>query len=395
MKKTTFVFGAFLVVTAMLVTLVSDIAWSGDRTGRRHEPVGLFKTNGSPVSTLLNINNLAAWIRNDGWSARDPQTGNSGVAYPRGTSYVIFQDGIVWGGNVNDGGAQVLRVGGQTYGIGTVGGRIKADRTAANPNDPDVRIYRVRRDYKVAELRQDAAELAAKALSSTSDAEVAAVRAQYETDWNEWPASQGAPYYDRDSNGVYNPAIDEPGIADADQVIWFVCNDLNPGRTNALYGSNPIGLELQVTLWGYNRTDPLANVFFKKFTFIYKGTATTPPGSSITDMYVCQWSDPDEGDAGDDYAGADEALSMVYVYNGQPIDGEYAKFGLKPPAAGYDFLQGPIVAGAAGDSAVFNLKRRYGKKNLPMTAGFYFAAGSPISDPPFTREGTIQWYNLL
>lgn len=396
MKKTFFVFGTLLVVTAMLLALVSDIAWSGDRAlGRRHEPTSLRKTNGSPVSTLLNINNIAAWIRNDGWSARDPGTGNSGVAFPRGTSYCIFQDGIVWGGNVNDGGAQLLRVGGQTYSIGTDAGRIISRGVAARPSDPDVRIYRIRRDYKLADLRQDAAELASKSANSTSQGEIDAVRAQYETDWNEWPASQGAPYYDRDSNGTYNPAIDEPGVADADQVIWFVCNDLNAGRTNALYGSNPIGLELRVTLWGYNRTDPLANVYFKKFTFIYKGHSTTPNGSTITDMYVSQWSDPDEGDAGDDFAGCDTSLGIAYVYNGGPVDAEYAKFGLKPPAAGYDFLQGPIVAGSAGDSAVFNLKRVYGKRNLPMTAAFYFAAGGTYSDPPFTREGTIRWYNLL
>jgi len=260
-----------------------------------------------------------------------------------------------------------------------------------------------------------------------SPGEIDAVRAQYETDWNEWPAGQGAPYIERNGTPGYQPppaftstfgpanllrtynqdgtvnfpGYDEPGIpgADvngtADQVIWFVCNDLNAGKTNQLYGSNPIGLELQVTLWGYNRTDPLANVYFKKFTFIYKGTATTPAGSTITDMYVGQWSDPDMGDSGDDFAGCDTTLSLVYVYNGHAEDNEYAKFGLKPPGVGYDFLQGPMVAGAPGDSAVFGLKRRYGYKNLPMTAAFYFASGSAISDPPFTREGTIQWYNLL
>src|SRR5436309_5808050 len=106
MKKTTFLFGNLLVMTAMLLTVVSDVALSSDRgTGRRHEPTSLRKENGSPVSTLLNINNIAGWIRNAGWSARVPSSGNSGVYFPRGTSTCIFQDGIVWGGNVNDGGA--------------------------------------------------------------------------------------------------------------------------------------------------------------------------------------------------------------------------------------------------------------------------------------------------
>ena len=405
MKKLTLLFSIFLVVAAML----AGSAWASDRTlGRNHQPSGIYKTNGTPVSTLININNLAGWIRNDGWSARIPSSGNSGVFFPRGTGGAIFQDGIVWGGNVNDGGSQVLRVGGQTYAIGTIGGRIISQGVAADPGDPDVRIYRIRRDYATADLKQDAAELFEKGLNAVTDGDIAGVRAQYETDWNEWPTAQGAPYYDRDSNGVYNAGIDEPGVADADQVVWFVCNDLNPGRTNALYGSNPIGFELQVTLWGYNRTDPLANVYFKKFTFIYKGTASTPANATITDMYVGQWSDPDMGDAGDDFSGCDTTLSLGYVYNGSAEDLTYAAFGLKPPAVGYDFLQGPLVDGVAGqdlnkngvddlvDSGIFNLKRTGpGLINLPMTAAFYFAAGGTYSDPPFSREGTVQWYNLL
>lgn len=381
-----------IAIMLSVLLLVVDSGWSRDPRIIKNPPPSV---NGTPVSTLININNIAGWIRNDGWSARIPSSGNSGVFFPRGTAAAIFQDGIVWGGNVNDGGSQVLRVGGQTYSIGTIGGRIISAGVAADPSAPDVRIYRIRRDYQTADLTQDAAEVLEKGLNAVTAGDIAGIRAQYQTDWNEWPAAQGAPYYDRDSNGVYNPTVDEPGIADADQVVWFVCNDLNSGRTNALYGSNPIGLELQVTLWGYNRTDPLANVYFKKFTFIYKGTATTPSNATISDMYVSQWSDPDMGDAGDDYSGCDTSLSLGYVYNGGPSDNSYSDFGLTPPAVGYDFLQGPIVDGAPTDSAVFNLKRVYGKRNLPMTAAFYFAAGGTYSDPPFSREGSIQWYNLL
>jgi len=404
----------FLVV---LIYGIAPEAVSKDAPGNTR-PNRLNRLLGLPASTMININNVAGWIKNDGESANNFATGNSGVFYPRGvTAGAIFQDGIVWGGRVNDGGSQVLRVGGQTYSSGMVGGRIISAGVAADPNAADVRIYRVRKNFHSADLRQDAAELNNIGTLSVSDAQIAAVRDQYRTDWIEWPTDQGAPFYDADSDGVYTPGFnadgsprlaplsgetydvtrhaDEPGIANADQVIWFVCNDLNPGVTNALYGSNPIGLELQVTLWGYDRTDPLANVYFKKFTFIYKGTATAPSNATITDMYAGQWSDPDLGAFGDDFVGCDTVLSMAYVYNSAAVDNQYAAFGLAPPAIGYDFLQGPIVAGAPTDTAVFNLKRRPGFRNLPMTAAFYFAAGGVYSDPPFSYEGAIQWYNLL
>ena len=367
----------------------------------------------STERTQLNINNMAMWIQSDGWSARDPLTGNSGVTYPRSTSQVIFQDGMIWGGRVKDGNDQELRVGGQTYEIGTVPGIIESKGVAQDRDT--ARLYRIRRDWATADLRLDASEVLNMGLSEVTDAHEEAVRAQYERDWMEWPAELGAPFYDNDGDGQYDPSVDEPGLANADQVIWFAINDLDQGSTTNLYGSLPIGLEAQVTLWGYARTDALGDVIFKKFKVIYKGTAEAADDAVIEDMYFAQWSDPDLGDYGDDFAGADVGLSLGYVYNSIDDDPGYVPFGLAPPAVGYDFLQGPIVPvyqlDAEGNIAVdddgnqlldessvaiFNEGLRSGYKNLPMTAFVYFAAGSAISDPELGEYvGTQQWYNLL
>ena len=367
----------------------------------------------STERTQLNINNMAMWIQSDGWSARNPLNGNSGVTYPRSTDQVIFQDGIIWGGRVQDGNDQELRVGGQTYEIGTVPGVIESKGVAQDRET--ARLYRIRRDWATADLRLDASEVLNIGLSQVTDAHEEAVRAQYERDWMEWPAELGAPYYDNDGDGQYDPAVDEPGLASADQVIWFAINDLDQGATTNLYGSLPIGLETQVTLWGYARSDALGDVIFKKYKIIYKGTAEAADDAVIEDMYFAQWSDPDLGDFGDDFAGADVGLSLGYVYNSIDDDSHYVTFGLAPPAAGYDFLQGPIVpvyqldddGNIAVDDdgnqlldensvAIFNEGLRSGYKNLPMTAFVYFAAGSAISDPELGEYiGTQQWYNLL
>ena len=159
---------------------------------------------------------------------------------------------------------------------------------------------------------------------------------------------------------------------------------------------------------GYVRSDALGNVLFKRYRLIYKGIVTTPANATITDMYVSQWSDPDLGAYADDFAGCDTVLSLGFVYNSGPVDGQFADFGLPPPAVGYDFLQGPLVRGVAGedrnkngvddafDRGVFDLKRTApGFINLPMTAFIYFAAGGRYSDPPFTADGGIQWNQML
>ena len=108
----------YLVVTLLLVVLGSLSAKEPNNVKHTRGP--LYKGVGTPISTLSNINNFSMWIRADGWSARNPNTGGSGVIFPRGISAgVIFADGLVWTGLVQDGQTPVLRAGGATYAIGT------------------------------------------------------------------------------------------------------------------------------------------------------------------------------------------------------------------------------------------------------------------------------------
>ncbi|MDP2208486.1 MAG: T9SS type A sorting domain-containing protein [Bacteroidota bacterium] len=404
----------------------------------RQKDMSLMKPTGTPLYQILNINNITTWMRADGQQNHSPTTDN-GSYFPRGTKWAIYQDGFVWGGKAYLDAAltqpaptQVIRVGGQTYNIGTRAGRIigtGASAVAQSPADADVRIYRVRRDYAemdIQDTRQDASESFEVPIANVTKSQTDQIFDQYAKDWDEWPVAYGAPYIER--NGIagyqkpkpfnYNKDVgtifntdslifgnyDEPGLAGsdpnspADQVIWTVINDLDRTATTGLFGSEPLGLEAQITLWGYKRTDAMGNLYFKKIKFINKGGVDIGGGSKgsfyIDSMYFAQWSDPDLGSYGDDLCGVDELLSLGFVYNGNAIDAEYKKFNLPPPAVGYDFLQGPIVP-SPGDSGVFNLKRVYDKKNLPMTSFAYFSAGSPISDPPFSYEGGLRWWRML
>ena len=408
MKK----FVTYLATAGLLLGIVGPVQSRGPSAYRAAKTV---QENDFGQRALLNINNMAMWFERNGSSGFNPFTSGSGVTFPRSTDQVIYRDGLIWGGIVKDGDPQELRVGGQTYEIGTVPGRIISKGVAEDPADPSVRIYRIRRDWQTADLRLDASESLDKGLGAVPDSVIEALRSQYEQDWREWPYQKGAPYYDNDGDGEYNPDIDEPGVAGADQVAWFVINDLDVGAAQSLYGSKPVGLEVQVLLWGYARTDALGDVIFKKFTVIYKGTSATPDTARIEDMYFAQWADPDLGDYGDDFAGADTDLSLGYVYNSVNDDSHYVPFGLAPPAVGYDFLQGPAVPVFQKDEngdplldedgnpvldesseAIFNFGWRPGYRNLPMTSFVYFAAGSTISDPSLGEYiGTEQWYNLL
>ena len=186
-------------------------------------------------------------------------------------------------------------------------------------------------------------------ISQFQTASASGLLQQYWNDWNQWPAAQGAPYTDVNGDGVYEANIDIPGFPGADQTQWMVMNDLNPTLTGALYSSNPIGIEVQRTIWAYNRPGALGNTIFLSYKFINKS------GVKLDSMYVSQWCDPDLGFAGDDATGCDTTLSLGYVYNGTPRDANFANINLAPPSAGFDFFQGPKVPGAATDSAIFDL----------------------------------------
>lgn len=357
----------------------------------------LTKPTDEPMATLVNINNISMWIRADGWSGRNPLSGSSGILFPRGTVAVIFQDGILWGGLVRDGQSPEVRVGGQTFLIGTVPGRILSKGIAEDPNAPDVRIWRIRRDYQTADLTRDAAEINNIPIEEVTEEQIHAVRDQYEKDWNEWPVGKGAPFNDSNGNGIRDPG-EEPGIAGADQVVWFAANDLDSTATLALYGSPPIGLEMQVTLWGYNRPDILGNVIFKRVRLIYKGTEATPDTAHIDSMFIAQWADPDLGAYSDDFAGCDSTLQIGFAYNSSSFDALFAQFNLIPPAVGYALLQGPIVASENPQStARFDFGVRNGYVNLRLFFFWHKGSGSAISDPVLGsfESGTLPMYNLL
>jgi hypothetical protein len=361
--------------------------------GNKKDSKSLNKTQGTPVRTFLNINGLSTQIYNDGNSDITPD-GNSGVIFPKGSGKTaVFESGLLWGAQVA--GDPQVRVGGSAYRQGLQAGKILSPGVAEDPALAKNRIYRVRPDIYPGGPPVD--------LSGADEGiSESAIRAQYELDWNQWPAADGAPYDDKNSNGKYDPASDVPGVKGADQTIWFVANDLDPAATTFMYGTNPLGIEMQATIWAYAQTGALGNMFFRKYKLINKSNI------NFDSMYVSMWSDVDLGNSTDDFAGCDTSLSLGYCYNANATDDTYKP--LPPPAVGFDFFQGPILDGVAGedrnkngvdDAADFGIFDGKvvgpGKINLPMTAFYYFARGdASVTDPTQgAPQGSTQFYNFF
>ncbi len=189
---------------------------------------------------------------------------------------------------------------------------------------------------------------------------------QASSDLADWPVDLGAPVIDGDGTpGNYNLAGGDRPQLIGDQAVWWVMNDV--GNAHQSSDTPPIGVEVRVHGFAFNRADALGNTTFYKYTILYKGA------QPLTDTYLSIFSDPDLGDAGDDYVGVDTTLSLGYVYNADDNDGVYGT----PPAAGYDFFQGPVVDG----------------DTLGVTSFFYFINGGPAGteDPGIGEE----FYNIM
>ncbi len=340
----------------------------------------------APKQSVMDINNITMWVRNDGYhppayKKKEFKYGSWEGSFPKGTAGVIYSDGLLWGGLVQDRSKPVVRVGGCTYGSG---------------NKAITRIFRVRPDYKDASLLDDASNYFMIDSLQVTDSMITQLRSQYEKDWDEWPADKGAPYYDTNKDGKYEPDIDIPGVPGASQTIWFAYNDDN---SYFLYYSPPIGIEVQETDWAYSNDSQSANVIYKRAKIIYKGTSASSADDHIDSMYIAEFADMDIGIPFDGFAGCDTSINLGYAYNMNDSDLIYNKFGLIPPAAGFAFLQTPAYkTGNHNDSAIVDFKWRIGSKYFNskfLTSFTYFGAGGSWIDPEFSYNGTLQWYNIM
>ena len=311
-------------------------------------------------------NEILMWIGNNGMGSHDPRTGGDGFYWPGGenaTIPAIFQDGLVWGGKVNN----EIRVNGCTYRQGLQPGKILKDGTADNPASTQSKIFKIRKDWQT--LPEGV------------------FKDSLEYDYKNWPVEAGAPWDDVNEDGVYTKGIDKPKFI-GDETLFYVANDLDTAISKFTYGSNPIGLEFQTTIFGFNRED-LKDVVFKKYRVINKSSTI------FTDMYFSYWSDEFLGWGGDTGLGCDSSLNLSFSFNLDNNDEGF--YGLNPPAVAHMFVQGPKIPSLTQDSARFDNGWEKNYKNLPVNAFAPIINGNDTYRDAELGDynGTLHFYNQM
>lgn len=143
-----------------------------------------------------------------------------------------------------------------------------------------------------------------------------------------------APFEDVNGDFDYNPDDgDYPKIL-GDQAIWWVVND--KGNLHTSTNGLAIGVEIQMMAFGFSTANAVNNMTFYSQKVINRSSQT------LNKTYIGQWVDADLGYAFDDYVGCDTIRGLGICYNGDPDDNRPQGYGLKPPAIGVDFFQGPL-----------------------------------------------------
>jgi hypothetical protein len=221
-----------------------------------------------------------------------------------------------------------------------------------DPAEPKYRIYKVHRKDSIGNVNPD---------------------------YDNWPVDLGAPYEERNGIDGYQAGEDKPFLW-GDQVLWCVYNDGNPSKHSIVGKTNPMGIEVQATYFGFDQPGALGNVMFMRMKVINKSDA------DYDSVFISMWSDTDLGDANDDLSAVDTLRNLSYVYNADNDDGGAGGYGSRPPACGFIFLQGPKVLGLSSDTALFEGDKIPGYKNLPATSHvMYTNQGVDWDDPPLAN----------
>jgi hypothetical protein len=286
---------------------------------------------------IMDINMIDCYVQNNGKIGENPATGGDGFFYPKGqrNTSIIYTSGIWVIGKIDGD----IRSACADYATEFQPGKILPDGNADDPTKPEYIVYKYNKGDAI-----DAAAI-----------------------------DQGCP----------------PTVM-GDQMVFSVFNDVCDH--SGLFTKPPIGLEAQMTGWGFNRsgTDALGNTLFFKYHFINKNT------KPLEETYVAVFFDPDLGQGNDDYVACDTTLGIGYVYNGNVTD---QKYGAAVPAMACDFFQGPIVDAPGSTATLPDGTVLQDKKILKMTAFFAYINGSPIAgmtDPtPQDAIGAQEAYFFL
>jgi hypothetical protein len=206
-----------------------------------------------------------------------------------------------------------------------------------------------------------------------------------------------APFWDANNDGVYDPVQGDypsipcngkPGTAYADQMVFWVFNDI--GNIHTQTNGQAIGVQVNALAFAFQTTDDINNMTFYNYQIINQST------NSLFQTYISQWVDPDNGCYDNDRVGCDTTRNLGFCYNGSTPDPNCANefgYGSDLPTVGVSFFEGPLNDSGQQigmSSFVYFTNGAVAAQTDPSTAPQYrnYQTGFWADGTPFTAGGT-------
>lgn len=305
----------------------------------------------------LDINNVAAWIENGELLWEDGMS--TGYMVPKEDSISSMYASRFWIGGVDP--SQQLKLAGGTYGVNGTDfypGPLSADGWASvspetcNSYDNIWVLYRQDAELHLAYYDclndPDCDEQLEFPKGYVPPFEYYTYPAHGDLALGQ--AFNLAPFWDYDSDGIYNPDVGDCPLFEflleggcpscdalhGDMCLYWITNDI--GGLHEASGGEQIGIEVHNQAFAFASSGVLDYTTFYSKKIINRGTQT------LLQTYTGFWTDGDLGNPWDDFIGCDVERDMGYFYNGDSIDEgsfEGEGYGENPPAFGIRILAGP------------------------------------------------------
>ena len=361
------------------------LAWndptnSGSKS-KKNNSVTLRAANCTPATgkKFLEFNNVSALIETGGSMWQDRSRNDAAYEVPKGSNETVIYAGALWMGGTDPN--NQLRIAALTFRSGNDfwagplsvdgGGSFDVNQGTLDWGFADIspEVCMEYDNFYITERQEIELFNAWYECSNDPNCDASIEYPDYSTPSSilQWPGNFNldldytqsydfnlAPFYDRNSDGIYNPADgDYPWYDLTNQIdcrtsrrvtlygdynMWWVFND--KGNIHTETGGDPIGMEIRAQAFAFATNDEVNSMTFYNYELINRSTQT------LTNTYFGVYLDSDIGCSFDDYVGCDVQRGLGYCYNGNAIDaigcGSWTTpIGENPPAIGVDFFEGP------------------------------------------------------
>ena len=374
-----------LLFVVNFLTSTSFLAWNDPTNSGKKSTKGnsviLRAANCTPATgkKFLEFNNVSALIETGGSMWQDRSRNDAAYECPKGSGETVIYAGALWMGGTDPN--NQLRIAALTFRSGNDfwagplsvdgGGSFDVNQGTLDWGFADIspEVCMEYDNFYITE-RQDVELFNAwYECSNDPNCDVSVEYPDYQIPSSilQWPGNFNidldytqsydfnlAPFYDRNSDGVYNPADgDYPWYDLTNQIdcrtsrrvtlygdynMWWVFND--KGNIHTETSGDPIGMEIRAQAFAFATNDEVNSMTFYNYELINRSTQT------LTNTYFGVYLDSDVGCSFDDYVGCDVQRGLGYCYNGNAVDaigcGSWTTpIGANPPAIGVDFFEGP------------------------------------------------------